>query len=145
MEQCLTQDGHSVRSVSCLFFLTPPFFLLSWFTKVMLGLSGITTVSLCRPVTEGQSSSNSLPTSIMVSLPAAPPPPPPPVAPSPARPNNSLSNRKPGILPANLEEMKVPKPYILTLDSKVIALTFLLIAGKMFCLFQQHICKFQSR
>ncbi|XP_011603061.2 myocardin-related transcription factor B isoform X2 [Takifugu rubripes] len=56
---------------------------------------------------EGQSSSNSLPTSIMVSLPAAPPPPPLPVAPSPARPNTSLSNRKPGILPANLEEMKV--------------------------------------
>lgn len=55
---------------------------------------------------EGQSSSaNSLPTSIMVSLPTAPPPP--PVAQTPARPNNSLSNRKPGILPANLEEMKV--------------------------------------
>ncbi|XP_068610416.1 myocardin-related transcription factor B [Brachionichthys hirsutus] len=52
-----------------------------------------------KPVAEGQTSStNSLPTSIMVSLPAAP---------VPARPNNSLSNRKPGVLPANLEEMKV--------------------------------------
>uniref|UniRef100_H3D5V8 Myocardin related transcription factor B n=1 Tax=Tetraodon nigroviridis TaxID=99883 RepID=H3D5V8_TETNG len=40
-------------------------------------------------------------------LPAPLKPPPLPVAPSPARPNNSLSNRKPGILPANLEEMKV--------------------------------------
>nr|XP_046234063.1 myocardin-related transcription factor B [Scatophagus argus]XP_046234064.1 myocardin-related transcription factor B [Scatophagus argus] len=59
-----------------------------------------------KPVAEGQSSSaNSLPTSIVVSLPPAPPPP--PVAPAPARPNNSLSNRKPGVLPANLEEMKV--------------------------------------
>ncbi|XP_041671036.1 myocardin-related transcription factor B isoform X2 [Cheilinus undulatus] len=57
-----------------------------------------------KPVAEGQSSSAStLPTSIVVSLPTAPPPP--PVA--PARPNNSLSNRKPGVLPANLEEMKV--------------------------------------
>lgn len=75
----------------------------------MSGRSGITTVSvsLSRPVAEGQSGANSLPTSIMVSLPAAPPPPPLPVAPSPARPNNSLSNRKPGVLPANLEEMKV--------------------------------------
>uniref|UniRef100_A0A667XL34 Myocardin related transcription factor B n=1 Tax=Myripristis murdjan TaxID=586833 RepID=A0A667XL34_9TELE len=61
-----------------------------------------------KPVAEGQSSSaSSLPTSIMVSLPTAPPPPPLPPAPTPARPNNSLSNRKPGILPANLEEMKV--------------------------------------
>lgn len=59
-----------------------------------------------RPVAEGQSSSgNSLPTSIMVSLPTAPPPP--PVAMAPARPSTSLSNRKPGVLPANLEEMKV--------------------------------------
>ncbi|XP_070782927.1 myocardin-related transcription factor B [Enoplosus armatus] len=59
-----------------------------------------------KPVAEGQSSSaGSLPTSIMVSLPAAPPPPPVPSA--SARPNNSLSNRKPGVLPANLEEMKV--------------------------------------
>ncbi|KAK2885012.1 myocardin-related transcription factor B isoform X1 [Channa argus] len=58
-----------------------------------------------KPV-EGQSSTaSSLPTSIMVSLPTAPPPPPLPTA--PARPNNSLSNRKPGVLPANLEEMKV--------------------------------------
>ncbi|XP_037609822.1 myocardin-related transcription factor B isoform X1 [Sebastes umbrosus] len=59
-----------------------------------------------KPVAEGQSgSAGSLPTSIMVSLPSAPPPP--PVTPAPARPNNSLSNRKPGVLPANLEEMKV--------------------------------------
>ncbi|XP_038592490.1 myocardin-related transcription factor B isoform X2 [Micropterus salmoides] len=59
-----------------------------------------------KPVAEGQSSSaGSLPTSIMVSLPTAPPPPPLPSA--SARPNNSLTNRKPGILPANLEEMKV--------------------------------------
>lgn len=51
-----------------------------------------------KPVVEGQSTgANSLPTSIVVSLPT----------PSPARPNNSLSNRKPGVLPANLEEMKV--------------------------------------
>ncbi|KAM7381975.1 hypothetical protein PAMA_012710 [Pampus argenteus] len=59
-----------------------------------------------KPVAEGQSSSaGSLPTSIVVSLPTAPPPP--PLPPAPARPNNSLSNRKPGVLPANLEEMKV--------------------------------------
>nr|XP_033467139.1 myocardin-related transcription factor B isoform X1 [Epinephelus lanceolatus]XP_033467140.1 myocardin-related transcription factor B isoform X1 [Epinephelus lanceolatus] len=59
-----------------------------------------------KPVAEGQSSSaGSLPTSIVVSLPTAPPPP--PVTPAPARPNNTLSNRKPGVLPANLEEMKV--------------------------------------
>ncbi|XP_073345384.1 myocardin-related transcription factor B isoform X2 [Pagrus major] len=59
-----------------------------------------------KPVAEGQgSSASSLPTSIVVSLPTAPPPP--PVASVPARPNNSLSNRKPGVLPANLEEMKV--------------------------------------
>nr|XP_057917287.1 myocardin-related transcription factor B isoform X1 [Doryrhamphus excisus]XP_057917288.1 myocardin-related transcription factor B isoform X1 [Doryrhamphus excisus] len=57
-----------------------------------------------KPVTEGQSGSpNGLPTSIVVSLPAAPPPPPVPLA----RQNNSLLNRKPGVLPANLEEMKV--------------------------------------
>ncbi|XP_051272869.1 myocardin-related transcription factor B isoform X2 [Dicentrarchus labrax] len=57
-----------------------------------------------KPVAEGQSSStSSLPTSIMVSLPTAPPPP----TVAPARSNNSLSNRKPGVLPANLEEMKV--------------------------------------
>ncbi|XP_044033420.1 myocardin-related transcription factor B isoform X2 [Siniperca chuatsi] len=59
-----------------------------------------------KPVAEGQSSNaSSLPTSIMVSLPTAPPPPPVPSA--SARPNNLLSNRKPGVLPANLEEMKV--------------------------------------
>ncbi|KAM4623340.1 myocardin-related transcription factor B isoform 2-T2 [Polymixia lowei] len=59
-----------------------------------------------KSVAEGQSSSaSSLPTSIMVSLPTAPPPP--PLPPGPARPINSLSNRKPGVLPANLEEMKV--------------------------------------
>lgn len=58
---------------------------------------------------EGQSSGGggSLPTSIMVSLPTAPPPPPMVVA--PARPIASLSNRKPGVLPANLEEMKVQR------------------------------------
>ncbi|KAM4524821.1 myocardin-related transcription factor B isoform 2-T4 [Odontesthes bonariensis] len=61
-------------------------------------------LSRCRPMAEGQSNAGStLPTSIMVSLPTAPPPPPP----APTRPNNSLSNRKPGVLPANLEEMKV--------------------------------------
>ncbi|XP_047183826.1 myocardin-related transcription factor B isoform X2 [Scophthalmus maximus] len=59
-----------------------------------------------KPVAEGQSSTaGGLPTSIVVSLPTAPPPPPLPSA--PARPNNSLSNRRPGVLPANLEEMKV--------------------------------------
>ncbi|XP_035001730.1 myocardin-related transcription factor B isoform X1 [Hippoglossus stenolepis] len=59
-----------------------------------------------KPVAEGQSSAgSSLPTSIMVSLPTVPPPPPLPSA--VARPHNSLSNRKPGVLPANLEEMKV--------------------------------------
>ncbi|XP_068438806.1 myocardin-related transcription factor B isoform X3 [Clinocottus analis] len=59
-----------------------------------------------KPVTEGQSgSAGSLPTSIMVSLPTAPPPP--SITPALTRPNNSLSNRKPGVLPANLEEMKV--------------------------------------
>ncbi|KAF3853316.1 hypothetical protein F7725_014004 [Dissostichus mawsoni] len=49
-----------------------------------------------RPVAEGQSS-------IMVSL----APPSSSDAPSALRPNNSLSNRKPGVLPANLEEMKL--------------------------------------
>ncbi|XP_072228924.1 myocardin-related transcription factor B isoform X2 [Leuresthes tenuis] len=59
-----------------------------------------------KPMAEGQSNAaGTLPTSIMVSLPSAPPLPPPP--PAPTRPNNSLSNRKPGVLPANLEEMKV--------------------------------------
>ncbi|KAM8836181.1 myocardin-related transcription factor B isoform 2-T8 [Spinachia spinachia] len=54
-----------------------------------------------KPVSEGQSgSAGGLPTSIMVS-------PPPPLTPAPARPNISLSNRKPGVLPANMEEMKV--------------------------------------
>ncbi|KAM6897030.1 myocardin-related transcription factor B [Xenentodon cancila] len=57
-----------------------------------------------KTVAEGQSNSASaLPTSIMVSLPTAPAPPSLPSA--SARPNSS--NRKPGILPANLEEMKV--------------------------------------
>ncbi|XP_077359104.1 myocardin-related transcription factor B [Festucalex cinctus] len=57
-----------------------------------------------KPVAEGQSSNaSSLPASIVVSLPTAPPLPPLPLA----RQNNSLSNRKPGVLPANLEEMKV--------------------------------------
>lgn len=57
-----------------------------------------------KPVAEGQSSgASTLPTSIMVSLPTAPPP----SQMAAARPNNSLSNRKPGVLPANLEEMKV--------------------------------------
>ncbi|XP_029977478.1 myocardin-related transcription factor B isoform X2 [Sphaeramia orbicularis] len=59
-----------------------------------------------KPVAEGQSSSaSSLPASIVVSLPTASPPP--PLPPAPTRPHNSLSNRKPGVLPANLEEMKV--------------------------------------
>lgn len=60
----------------------------------------------CRPVAEGQNNGGStLPTSIVVSLPTAPPPAALPSA--SARQNNSLSNRKPGVLPANLEEMKV--------------------------------------
>ncbi|XP_046709872.1 myocardin-related transcription factor B isoform X1 [Silurus meridionalis] len=58
-----------------------------------------------KPVIEGQNSSatvainsaQSLPASIVVSLPPA----------APVRPNNTLSNRKAGTLPANLEEMKV--------------------------------------
>ncbi|KAJ8246040.1 hypothetical protein GJAV_G00263000 [Gymnothorax javanicus] len=52
-----------------------------------------------KPVTEGQNAptNSTLPTSIVVSLPTA----------APVRPNNTLSNRKPGPLPANLEEMKV--------------------------------------
>ncbi|TNN48836.1 MKL/myocardin-like protein 2 [Liparis tanakae] len=60
-----------------------------------------------KSVTEGQSGGGggSLPTSIMVSLPTAPPPP--SLTPALTRPSNSLSNRKPGVLPANLEEMKV--------------------------------------
>uniref|UniRef100_A0A8C2WNZ0 Myocardin related transcription factor B n=1 Tax=Cyclopterus lumpus TaxID=8103 RepID=A0A8C2WNZ0_CYCLU len=58
------------------------------------------------PLKYGQSgSAGSLPTSIMVSLPTAPPPP--SATPALTRPSNSLSNRKPGVLPANLEEMKV--------------------------------------
>lgn len=69
-------------------------------------LTFFVSTSLRRPVAEGQgSAASSLPTSIVVSLPTAPPPPPP--LPAQARPNNSLSNRKPGVLPANLEEMKV--------------------------------------
>ncbi|XP_072524216.1 myocardin-related transcription factor B [Salminus brasiliensis] len=57
-----------------------------------------------KSVIEGQnstvaiSSGSSLPASIVVSLPTAAPP---------ARPNSTLANRKAGILPANLEEMKV--------------------------------------
>ncbi|XP_052467171.1 myocardin-related transcription factor B isoform X1 [Carassius gibelio] len=58
-----------------------------------------------KPVLEGQNSSatlainsaSSLPASIVVSLPTA----------TPVRPNSTLSNRKAGTLPANLEEMKV--------------------------------------
>ncbi|KAG7261604.1 hypothetical protein CRUP_019525 [Coryphaenoides rupestris] len=60
-----------------------------------------------KPVAEGQGG-----TSIVVSLPATPTPqtPPPPSQPAqtPARPCGSLSTRRPGVLPANLEEMKVP-------------------------------------
>lgn len=60
---------------------------------------------LTRPVMEGQNSSatvainsaSSLPASIVVSLPTA----------TPVRPSSTLSNRKAGTLPANLEEMKV--------------------------------------
>ncbi|XP_035261092.1 myocardin-related transcription factor B isoform X1 [Anguilla anguilla] len=52
-----------------------------------------------KPVAEGQSApaNSTLPTSIVVSLPTA----------APVRPNSTLTNRKPGPLPANLEEMKV--------------------------------------
>ncbi|KAJ8413629.1 hypothetical protein AAFF_G00081360 [Aldrovandia affinis] len=58
-----------------------------------------------KPVAEGQNapanvtlnSNSTLPTSIVVSLPTA----------AHVRPNNTLTNRKPGPLPANLEEMKV--------------------------------------
>ncbi|XP_072532538.1 myocardin-related transcription factor B isoform X2 [Salminus brasiliensis] len=58
-----------------------------------------------RPVTEAQSncpnmvlgSSQTLPAPIVVSLPSA----------APARPNHAINNRKPGPLPANLDEMKV--------------------------------------
>ncbi|KAL0983955.1 hypothetical protein UPYG_G00135170 [Umbra pygmaea] len=57
-----------------------------------------------KSVAEGQNSGvNSLPTSIVLALPPAPPAPPP----TPVRTNNSLSNRKPGQLPPNLEDMKV--------------------------------------
>ncbi|XP_035987937.1 myocardin-related transcription factor B [Fundulus heteroclitus] len=55
-----------------------------------------------KPVAEGQGGGG-LPASIVVSLPT--PPPPGPAA--PPRPNNLLSTRKPGVLPANLDEMKV--------------------------------------
>ncbi|XP_019719116.1 MKL/myocardin-like protein 2 isoform X2 [Hippocampus comes] len=59
-----------------------------------------------KPVAEGQSgNAGGMPASIVVSLPTAPPLPPMPLA----RQNNSLSSRKPGVLPANLEEMKVPE------------------------------------
>ncbi|XP_030630063.1 myocardin-related transcription factor B [Chanos chanos] len=58
-----------------------------------------------KPMLEGQNNSatvainntNSLPTSIVVSLPTA----------ATVRPNNTVTNRKAGTLPANLEEMKV--------------------------------------
>ncbi|XP_072311846.1 myocardin-related transcription factor B [Eucyclogobius newberryi] len=57
-----------------------------------------------KPVAEGQGGgTNGLPTSIMVSQPTASPPPPLPNV----RAVNTLSNRRPGVLPANLEEMKV--------------------------------------
>ncbi|XP_014823280.1 PREDICTED: MKL/myocardin-like protein 2, partial [Poecilia mexicana] len=63
-------------------------------------------ISSCRPVAESQSSGvGALPASIVVSLPTAPPQP--LVPPAPPRPNNLLANRKPGVLPANLDEMKV--------------------------------------
>ncbi|XP_043958116.1 myocardin-related transcription factor B isoform X1 [Gambusia affinis] len=56
-----------------------------------------------KPVAESQSSGvGALPASIVVSLPTGPPQPP-----APPRPNNLLANRKPGVLPANLDEMKV--------------------------------------
>ncbi|XP_054913785.1 LOW QUALITY PROTEIN: myocardin-related transcription factor B [Poeciliopsis prolifica] len=56
-----------------------------------------------KPVAESQSSGvGALPSSIVVSLPTGPPAPP-----TPPRPNNLLANRKPGVLPANLDEMKV--------------------------------------
>ncbi|XP_016522243.1 MKL/myocardin-like protein 2 isoform X1 [Poecilia formosa] len=59
-----------------------------------------------KPVAESQSSGvGALPASIVVSLPTAPPQPLAP--PAPPRPNNLLANRKPGVLPANLDEMKV--------------------------------------
>lgn len=57
-----------------------------------------------KPAAEVQSGGvGALPTSIVVSLPTPPPAPPP----APPRANNLLSNRKPGVLPANLDEMKV--------------------------------------
>lgn len=63
---------------------------------------------------EGQNSTTgSLPTSIVVSLPTTPAPPPLPPVPAASRPNNSLTNRKPGVLPANLEEMKVLEFFLL--------------------------------
>ncbi|KAF7199405.1 myocardin-related transcription factor B [Nothobranchius furzeri] len=59
-----------------------------------------------KSVAEIQSNNvSTLPTSIMASLPTTAQPP--PLSSAAARPNNSLSNRKPGVLPANLEEMKV--------------------------------------
>lgn len=62
---------------------------------------------LARPVMEGKNSSatvainstSTLPASIVLSLPTA----------TPVRPNSTLSNRKAGTLPANLEEMKVQR------------------------------------
>ncbi|XP_049331905.1 myocardin-related transcription factor B isoform X2 [Astyanax mexicanus] len=50
-----------------------------------------------RPVTEPQSSSQTLPAPVVLSLPSA----------APARPNHAANHRKPGPLPANLDEMKV--------------------------------------
>ncbi|KAJ7984722.1 hypothetical protein DPEC_G00357700 [Dallia pectoralis] len=59
-----------------------------------------------KPVADGQSSSvSNLSTSIVLAMPPAPPPPVPPS--TPVRPNSSQSNRKPGHLPRNLEDMKV--------------------------------------
>ncbi|XP_032431026.1 myocardin-related transcription factor B isoform X3 [Xiphophorus hellerii] len=56
-----------------------------------------------KPAAESQSSGiGARPASIVMSLPTGPPAPP-----APLRPNNLLANRKPGVLPANLDEMKV--------------------------------------
>lgn len=82
------------------------FYPISMFQIVMFAPISITVIFsiCCRPVAEGQSSNvGGIPASIVVSLPTAPPLPPMPLA----RQNNSLSSRKPGVLPANLEEMKV--------------------------------------
>lgn len=82
------------------------FYPISMFQIVMFALISKTVIFsiCCRPVAEGQGSNvGGIPASIVVSLPTAPPLPPMPLA----RQNNSLSSRKPGVLPANLEEMKV--------------------------------------